>query len=90
MNEPTVFGSSKTTLCPAPTILLTAPSALETPATWNVIVYGPPLDLSISDIDKYSLFYDAFRDIGRVCFNEYAGDNWAKDLEFYEEQRGHV
>ena len=60
------------------------------PSTWNVIVYGPPLDLSISDIDKYSLFYDTFRDIGRVCFNEYAGDNWAKDLEFYEEQRGHV
>ena len=42
MNEPTVFGSSRTTLFPAPTILLTAPNAFETPATWNAIVYLLP------------------------------------------------
>ncbi len=60
------------------------------PSTWNIIVYGPPLDQVISDIDKSTLFYDTFRDIGRICFNEFAGDNWNKDLEYYNEQRGHV
>ena len=60
------------------------------PSTWNVIVYGPPLDQVISDIDKSTLFYNTFRDIGRICFNEFAGDNWNKDLEYYNEQRGHV
>ena len=57
------------------------------PSTWNVIVYGPPLDQGISDIDKTSLFYDTFRDIGRVIFNEYAGDSWQRDLEYYEEHK---
>lgn len=60
------------------------------PSTWNVIVYGPPLDQVISDIDKSTLFYNTFRDIGRICFNEFAGDNWNKDLEYYNEQRGNV
>ena len=60
------------------------------PSTWNIIVYGPPLEQVISDIDKTSLFYNTFRDIGRICFNEYAGDNWTKDLEYYEEKRGSV
>lgn len=60
------------------------------PSTWNIIVYGPPLDQVISNIDKSTLFYDTFRDIGRICFNEFAGDNWNKDLEYYNEQRGHV
>lgn len=60
------------------------------PSTWNIIVYGPPVDSVLTDIDKVSLFYNSFRDIGRVTFNEYAGDNWQKDLEFYEEQRGEV
>ena len=60
------------------------------PSTWNVLIYGPPLDAAISDIDKVTLFYNTFRDIGRVIYNEYAGDNWAKDLEHYEEHRGEV
>jgi len=60
------------------------------PSTWNAIVYGPPLEAAISDIDKVSLFYNTFRDVGRIIFNEYAGDSWAKDLEYYEEKRGQV
>ena len=60
------------------------------PSTWNVIVYGPPMDTVISDIDKITLFYNTFRDIGRVCYSEYAGDNWQKDYEYYEERKGDV
>jgi hypothetical protein len=60
------------------------------PSTWNVIIYGPPLDAVISDIDKVTLFYNTFRDIGRVCFNEYAGDSWQKDLEYHEEMKGNI
>ena len=60
------------------------------PSTWNIIVYGPPLETTISDIDKISLFYNTFRDLGRICFNEYAGDSWQKDLTYYEEQKGNV
>lgn len=60
------------------------------PSTWNLIVYGPPLDQALSDIDKISLFYSTFRDIGRVIFNEYAGDNWQKDLEYFEDQKGNL
>ena len=60
------------------------------PSTWNVLIYGPPLDATISDIDKVTLFYNTFRDIGRIIYNEYSGDNWSKDLEHYEEHRGEV
>jgi len=60
------------------------------PSTWNIIVYGPPLDAVISDIDKITLFYQTFRDIGRVCFNEYAGDGWRKDLEYFVDKKGDV
>lgn len=60
------------------------------PSTWNFIVFGPPLDQTLNDIDKVSLFYSTFRDIGRVIYNEYAGDNWARDLEYYNEQRGNI
>lgn len=60
------------------------------PSTWNVIVYGPPLDQVISDIDKVSLFYNTFRDIGRICYNEYSGDDWSKDLQYYDDNRGNV
>ncbi len=60
------------------------------PSTWNVLVYGPPLDSTISDIDKITLFYNTFRDVGRVIYNEYSGDNWSKDLEHYEEHKGEV
>ena len=60
------------------------------PSTWNVLIYGPPLDEAITDIDKVSLFYDSFRDIGRIIYNEYSGDNWAKDLKHYEDNRGEV
>ena len=60
------------------------------PSTWNVLIYGPPLDNTISDIDKVTLFYNSFRDIGRIIYNEYSGDSWAKDLEHYEEHRGEV
>tara|TARA_Y100000817_G_C16854550_1_gene543475 strand:- start:1156 stop:1671 length:516 start_codon:yes stop_codon:yes gene_type:complete len=72
--------------------LRATPSGFESiaPSTWNIIVYGPPLDAVISDIDKVTLFYNTFRDIGRVCFNEYAGDNWQKDYEYYEERKGDV
>ena len=48
------------------------------PSTWNVIVYGPPIEAAIDD--KVTLFYNSFRDIGRVCFNEFAGDSWQRDL----------
>lgn len=60
------------------------------PSTWNVIIYGPPLDQGLSDIDKVSVFYDTFRDIGRIIFNEYAGDSWKRDLEYYEDHRGAI
>ena len=60
------------------------------PSTWNVIIYGPPLETVISDIDKVTLFYNTFRDIGRVLYNEYAGDSWQKDYNYYEEHRGNV
>lgn len=60
------------------------------PSTWNMIVYGPPEDGVISDVDKIALFYSTFRDIGRVIYNEYAGDGWNKDLDFYEECKGQL
>jgi len=60
------------------------------PSTWNVIVYGPPTDQVISDIDKTTLFYNTFRDIGRIIFNEYAGDNWQEDLEYYENHKDEI
>ena len=50
------------------------------PSTWNVIIFGPPINQALTDIDKVSLFYNSFRDIGRVIYSEYAGDNWSKDL----------
>jgi len=60
------------------------------PSTWNVLIYGPPLEASINDIDKITLFYDTFRDIGRIIYNEYAGDNWSKDLDYFEETKGDI
>ena len=60
------------------------------PSTWNLIVYGPPVDVTITSIDKVSLFYNTFRDIGRVVLNEFTGDSWQKDLEYYEERKGNV
>ena len=60
------------------------------PSTWNILVYGPPLDQTINDIDKVSLFHNTFRDMGRIIYNEFAGDSWVKDLEYYEENRGNV
>ncbi len=60
------------------------------PSTWNIIVYGPPVDMAMTSIDKTTLFYHTFRDIGRICFNEYAGDSWQRDLEHYDEQKGNV
>jgi len=60
------------------------------PSTWNCIAYGPPLDVTLNNIDRIALFYNSFRDIGRVIYNEYAGDNWSKDLTFFEEQKGSV
>ena len=58
------------------------------PSTWNAVVYGPPVDSVISDIDKVTLFYNTFRDIGRVIYNEFSGDSWSRDLTFYDEQKG--
>ena len=60
------------------------------PSTWNILLYGPPVDTTLSDIDKVTLFYNTFRDVGRIIYNEYAGDNWVKDLEFYEEHKGAI
>ena len=60
------------------------------PSTWNMIVYGPPVDGAINDVDKISLFHSTFRDIGRIIYNEYSGDGWNKDLEFYEECKGQL
>ena len=60
------------------------------PSTWNIIIYGPPLYEVLSNIDKVTLFHNTFRDIGRVCFNEYAGDGWQKDIEYFEENKGQV
>jgi len=60
------------------------------PSSWNIIVFGPPHDLSLSSIDRSALFYDKFRDIGRVIHNEYAGDSWSRDLEYYESHRGRL
>ena len=60
------------------------------PSTWNLIVFGPPLDQTLNDIDKVSLFYNTFRDVGRIIYNEYAGDNWSKDLEYFEEKKGKI
>ena len=57
---------------------------------WNVIIYGPPVETTITSIDKVTLFYNTFRDIGRVCFNEYAGDSWQRDLTYFEEHKGRV
>ena len=58
------------------------------PSTWNLIIFGPPISQALTDIDKVSLFYNSFRDIGRVIYSEYAGDNWSKDLEYYEDNKG--
>tara|TARA_B100000427_G_C15516710_1_gene598519 strand:+ start:686 stop:1294 length:609 start_codon:yes stop_codon:yes gene_type:complete len=60
------------------------------PSTWNCIAYGPPLDVTLNNVDRIALFYNNFRDIGRVIYNEYAGDSWSKDLTFFEEQKGNV
>ena len=60
------------------------------PSTWNVIVYGPPEDQLITNVDRVQLFHSTFCDIGRVIFNEFAGDHWAADLEHYESKRGEV
>ena len=60
------------------------------PSTWNLLVYGPPVDQTLTDIDKVTLFYNTFRDVGRVIYNEYAGDSWSKDLEFFEENKGNI
>ena len=60
------------------------------PSTWNVIVYGPPVEQALNSIDKLALFHSTFRDLGRVSFNEWAGDNWMKDYEYFKEQKGEV
>ncbi len=60
------------------------------PSTWNFLVYGPPVEQVISDIDRVTLFHQTYRDIGRVIYSEYAGDNWNKDLEYYEDCKGDI
>ena len=60
------------------------------PSTWNLIIYGPPVDQTLTDIDKVSLFYNTFRDVGRVIYSEFAGDGWAKDLEYFEDNKGNI
>ena len=60
------------------------------PSTWNLIVYGPPIDAAITDVDKTTLFYNTFRDVGRVIYSEYAGDHWKKDLEYFEDNKGDI
>jgi hypothetical protein len=60
------------------------------PSTWNLLIYGPPVDQTLTDIDKVSLFYNTFRDVGRVIYSEFAGDGWAKDLEYFEDNKGNI
>ena len=60
------------------------------PSTWNVIVYGPPVEQVLQNVDRVTMFYNNFRDIGRVCYSEYAGDAWQKDFTYYEEKKGNV
>ena len=60
------------------------------PSTWNFLVYGPPTDATLTDIDKVSLFHNTFRDVGRIIYNEYAGDSWSTDLDFFEENKGAI
>ena len=60
------------------------------PSTWNLLVYGPPVDQTLTDIDKVTLFYNTFQRCCRVIYNEYAGDSWSKDLEFFEENKGAI
>ena len=60
------------------------------PSTWNLLIYGPPVDQTLTDIDKVSLFYNTFRDVGRVIYSEFAGDSWSKDLEYFEENKGNL
>ena len=60
------------------------------PSTWNLLIFGPPLNQALTDIDKVSLLHNTFRDVGRVIYSEFAGDNWAKDLEFYETNKGNI
>ena len=60
------------------------------PSTWNLLIYGPPVDQTLTDIDKVSLFYNTFRDVGRVIYSEFAGDSWSKDLEYFEENKGNI
>ena len=72
--------------------LRATPSGFEhiCPSTWNVIIYGPPLDATLTSVDKVTQFYSVFRDIGRIIYNEYAGDSWAKDLEYFEDNRSEM
>ena len=56
------------------------------PSTWNLDCLWSSHRSALSDIDKVSLFYNTFRDIGRVIYSEHAGDGWAKDLEYFEEE----
>ena len=60
------------------------------PSTWNFLIYGPPTDATMNNIDKVTMFYSCFRDIGRIIYSEYAGDDWAKDLEYFEDHKGDV
>ena len=60
------------------------------PSTWNFLIYGPPLDATMNSIDKVSMFHSCFRDVGRIIYSEYAGDDWSKDLEYFEDQKGNV
>ena len=59
-------------------------------APGTLIVYGPPIDAAITDVDKTTLFYNTFRDVGRVIYSEYAGDHWKKDLEYFEDNKGDI
>ena len=72
--------------------LRATPSGFETvsPSTWNFLLYAPPVDQVLTDIDRVELFASKFRDIGRVIYNEYAGDGWQRDLEYWEENRGRI
>tara|TARA_B100000214_G_C23958852_1_gene624246 strand:+ start:502 stop:1137 length:636 start_codon:yes stop_codon:yes gene_type:complete len=60
------------------------------PSTWNLIIFGPPTSQALTDIDRVSLFYSNFRDVGRVIYSEFAGDNWSKDLEYFEDNKGMI
>ena len=60
------------------------------PSTWNFILFGPESDVGLQQVDRIGRFRDCFRDLGRIVLNDYSGDNWQKDLEYLNENKGRL